>query len=184
MKYFAKLMGNRLYLSPLCTDDASIFVKWLNDKTVSENIGLDTKVMTVEREKEWLSANQNDYNFGIVLKEGDELIGFCGLSYVDLIHRNAELKIFIGDDKNRSQGYGKEAIKLLLDYSFNNLNLNNIILKVYSFNKKAIKLYESLGFKKFGVRHKTYYFKGEFYDEIYLEVLKDEYNEIEPFIYV
>ena len=82
MKYFAKLMGNRLYLSPLCTDDASIFVKWLNDKTVSENIGLDTKVMTVEREKEWLRANQNDYNFGIVLKEGDELIGFCGLSYV------------------------------------------------------------------------------------------------------
>ena len=72
----------------------------------------------------------------------------------------------------------------MLDYSFNNLNLNNIILKVYSFNKKAIKLYESLGFKKFGVRHKTYYFKGEFYDEIYLEVLKDEYNEIEPFIYV
>ena len=43
MKYFVKLMGSRLYLSPLCSDDVSIFVKWFNDKTVSENIGIDTE---------------------------------------------------------------------------------------------------------------------------------------------
>ena len=184
MKYFVKLMGSRLYLSPLCSDDVSIFVRWFNDKTVSENIGIDTEVLTVKKAKEWLRDNQNDYNFGIISKEGDELIGFCGFSCVDLIHENAELKIFIGDKKNRGQGYGKEAIKLLLDYGFNNLNLNNIMLKVFSFNKKAIKLYESLGFKKFGIRHKTYCFKSQFYDEIYMEVLKDEYNEIETFIYV
>lgn len=184
MKYFSKLMGNRLYLSPLCTDDALIFVKWFNDKTVSENIGIDTKVITLEGEKEWILRNQNGYNFGIVLKEGDELIGGCSFSQLDLIHRKAELKIFIGDEKNRGQGYGKEALKLLLEYGFNNLNLNNIMLKVFSFNLKAIKVYESLGFKKFGTRHKSHYFKGKFYDEIYMEILKEEYNEIEPFIYV
>ena len=184
MKYFPKLMGNRLYLSPVCIDDAPMYVKWMNDKTVSENIGIDTKVSTLEGEKKWLLKNQNDYNFGIVLKEGDELIGGCGFSQVDLIHLNGKLVIFIGDEQNRGQGYGKEAIKLLLEYGFNNLNLNNIMLMVYSFNTRAIKLYESLGFKKFGVRHKSYYFKNKFYDEIFMEILKEEYNEIEPFIYV
>ena len=120
----------------------------------------------------------------INLKENDELIGNCSFTEIDLIHRNAMLGIFIGDEKNRGNGYGKEAIKLLLEYGFNNLNLNNIMLNVYEFNKGAIKVYESLGFKKFGTRHKSYYFKGKFYDEIQMEILKEEYNEIEPFIYV
>ena len=184
MKYFSKLVGSRLYLSPMNIEDAPTYVKWLNDKTVSENLGLDMKVTTLEGEKEWLKKNQNDYNFAIVLKENDELIGNCSFDEIDLIHRNATLGIFIGDERNRGNGYGKEAIKLLLEYGFNNLNLNNIMLNVYEFNKRAIKVYESLGFKKFGTRHKSNYFKGKFYDEIQMEILKEEYNEIEPFIYV
>ena len=184
MKYFPKLVGNRLYLSPMSVEDAAIYVKWLNDPTVSENIGMDTKITTLESEKEWLKENQNKYNFAIVLKESDKLIGNISLIEADLIHRNAVLEIFIGDDSNRGKGYGKEAIKLLLEYGFNNLNLNNIMLSVYSFNKRAIKVYESLGFKKFGTRHKSHYFKGKFYDEIQMEILKEEYSEIEPFIYV
>ncbi len=184
MKYFPKIVGDHLYLSPMNVEDAPIYVKWLNDKTVSENLGLDTKVTTLEGEKEWLKRCQNQYNFAIVLKENDKLIGNVSFGDVDLIHRNAMLQIFIGDEQNRDRGYGKEAIKLLLEYGFNNLNLNNIMLNVYSFNKRAIKLYESLGFKKFGTRHKSHYFKGQFYDEIQMEILKDEYSEIEPFIYV
>ena len=184
MKYFPKLVGNRLYLSPMSVEDAAIYVKWLNDPTVSENIGMDTKITTLESEKEWLKENQNKYNFAIVLKESDKLIGNISLIEADLVHRNAVLGIFIGDDSNRGKGYGKEAIKLLLEYGFNNLNLNNIMLSVYSFNKRAIKVYESLGFKKFGTRHKSHYFKGKFYDEIQMEILKEEYSEIEPFIYV
>lgn len=184
MKYFPKLVGSQLYLSPINSEDVSTYVRWLNDKTVSENLGLDTKVTTLDGEREWLKRNQNDYTFAIILKENDELIGNCGFSKTDLIHRNGEICIFIGDEEKRGKGYGKEAIKLLLDYGFNNLNLNNIMLRVYSFNTKAIKVYESLGFKRFGVRHSSHYFKGKFYDEIFMEILKEEYNEIEPFIYV
>lgn len=184
MKYFPKLVGNRLYLSPVSLDDAEKYAKWLNDKTISENLGIDNMVITLENEKEWLKKNQNNYNFGIILKEGDELIGYLGFSHFDLVHRCATMKMFIGNEEKRGQGYGKEAIKLLLEYGFNSLNLNNIMLKVYSFNTKAIKLYESIGFKRFGIRHKSHYFDSTFYDEIYMEILKDEYNEIESFIYV
>lgn len=184
MKYFPKLVGSRLYLSPMNIEDAPTYVKWLNDKTVSENLGLDMKVITLEGEREWLKKKQSDYTFSIVLKENDELIGNCGFTEIDLIHRNATLGIFIGEEENRGKGYGKEAIKLLLEYGFNNLNLNNIMLSVYDFNKRAIKIYEGLGFKKFGTRHKSHYFKGKFYDEIQMEILKEEYNEIEPFIYI
>ena len=114
MKYFPKLVGSRLYLSPMNVEDAPIYVKWLNDKTVSENIGLDMKVTTLEGEKEWLKKNLNNYNFAIVLKESDELIGNCGFDEIDLIHQNAKLSILIGEEEKRGQGYVKEAIKLLL----------------------------------------------------------------------
>ena len=114
-------------------------------------------------------------------RQPEVTVSLDGFNFTD---RSAVLGIFIGDDSNRGKGYGKEAIKLLLEYGFNNLNLNNIMLSVYSFNKRAIKVYESLGFKKFGTRHKSHYFKGKFYDEIQMEILKEEYSEIEPFIYV
>lgn len=58
MKYFPKLVGSRLYLSPVNVEDAPTYVKWLNDKTVSENLGLDMKVTTLEGEKEWLKKTR------------------------------------------------------------------------------------------------------------------------------
>ncbi|MDO7205773.1 GNAT family protein [Paraclostridium bifermentans] len=56
----------------------------------------------------------------------------------------------MGDKDNWGNGYGKEALSLLLDFGFNLLNLNNIVLKVYSFNKQAIKCYSKIGFKEAG----------------------------------
>lgn len=184
MKYFPKLDGYNIYLSPMNLEDASVYVKWLNDSIISESIGIEGKIITLNSVKKWLTENSNNYNFIIILKETNKPIGSINLYDTDLIHQCSSLSMFVGDEQNRGKGYGKEAIKLLLEYGFNNLNLNNIMLKVYSFNKRAVKLYESLGFKKIGTRHKSHYSKGKYYDEIYMELLKEEYNEIEPFIYV
>ena len=103
---------------------------------------------------------------------------------VDLINQTAELGIFIGEQDDRNKGYGKEAIKLILDYGFNTLNLNNIMLKVYSFNEKAIKTYKKVGFKTFGVRRECRYRDGLVYDTVYMDILKKEFNEIEDFIFI
>ena len=55
------------------------------------------------------------------------------------------------------------------------LNLNNIMLQVYSFNKRAIKSYKKAGFKEFGRRHNVITIKNKLYDEIYMEILKEDY---------
>ena len=100
MKYFPKLIGSRIYLSPMCIDDAPIYVKWLNNKLVSENVGLDGKTITLESEVKWIRKNQNKYYFAIVLKENNELVGNIGFNNVDLIHRSAALNIIIGEEEN------------------------------------------------------------------------------------
>lgn len=184
MKYFRKIKGDRLYLSPICLDDAEIYTKWMNNKEVSENLGSYGKMVTLNFEKNWIESNSGDYNFAIVLKDKDELIGNVGLMDVNHINQTATLGIFIGEKKNRCKGYGRESIKLILNYGFNTLNLNNIMLTVYSFNERAIKTYKKIGFKTFGVRKKSIYKDNLVYDTIYMEILKDEFNEIEDFIYI
>lgn len=184
MHYFQKISGQVLYLSPLSINDALTYTKWLNDKTISESLGIDGSIVTLEFEQKWIEENQNNFMFSIVLKESNELIGSCGFKKIDLLHQNGTLSMFIGEEGKRGKGYGREALKLLLNYGFNNLNLNNINLSVFSFNTKVKKFYESLGFKTCGTKHKCHYLRGKYYDEIQMEILKDEYSEIEPFIYV
>ncbi len=55
--------------------------------------------------------------------------------------------------------------------------MHSIDLKVFSFNKNAIRCYEKVGFKKCGVRHEAYFLNGQFYDEITMEILESDYRK-------
>ena len=179
MKYFKKLVGERIYLSPMNMEDAEIFTKWMNDFNVSDYTGRSSRLMTVEGENAWLSSalNSSEPLFSIVKLENDELIGNTGLMKIDSTRRTATLGIMIGEDENRSKGYGTEALRLLLDYGFNYLNLNNIMLEVFEFNERAINAYKKAGFKEIGRRRKAYFLNGKYYDEVYMDILAEEFTE-------
>lgn len=140
MPYFKKIVGERVYLSPINVEDVEKYTEWVNDLDVTINLIIAPNVYSLEKEREALiRLNKEGYNFAIVTLDKDELIGNCGLIDVNLIHRTAEAGIFIGNKNYWNKGYGTEAMNLLLDYGFNLLNLNNIMLRVYSFNKSLIK---------------------------------------------
>jgi RimJ/RimL family protein N-acetyltransferase len=48
------------------------------------------------------------------------------------------------------------------------------MLKVFSFNERAINCYKKVGFKEIGRRRQSYYLKGQFHDEVYMDILKCE----------
>lgn len=178
MKYFKKLEGERIYLSPINTEDIEKYVYWMNDQNITDNIGRTNAITTFESEKGWLAAaSNNEIKLAIIKKNNDELIGNCSLIDIDRINRKCTLGIFIGDKENRGKGYGSEALKLLIDYAFNFQNMHSIDLKVFSFNEKAIKCYENIGFKKCGTRHDAYFLNGKYYDEIEMEMLEGTYYE-------
>ena len=180
MKYFKKLIGEKCYLSPINIDDASQYAEWLNDLEVSVYFKTLVQQITLEREREILtemSKNQHQ-TFGIVETASDKLIGNCGLFDIDKINRNAEFGIFIGDKQYWNKGFGTEAAKLILDYGFNILNLHNIRLEVYDFNKRAIKSYEKAGFKIIGRRREAKIIGGKKYDEIYMDILASEFESV------
>jgi RimJ/RimL family protein N-acetyltransferase len=144
--YFKKLVGQKCYLSPMNTGDAEIFTGWLNDLEITINLQLYNSVINVEAEKSFLETLSKDHNYSIIDKEKNELIGNCGLIDIDHVNQTAEAGIFIGNKNYWNKGYGTEALKLLLDYSFKALNLNNILIRVYSFNERAKRCYEKAGF--------------------------------------
>lgn len=52
MKYFKKLIGERIYLSPINIENAEKYVEWMNDFKVTDGIGRSAGLMTIEDEKE------------------------------------------------------------------------------------------------------------------------------------
>jgi RimJ/RimL family protein N-acetyltransferase len=176
--YFRKMTGNKCYLSPIDVNDAEKYTEWLNDLEVTENLSFYSRVISVENEKRFLENNlSKDHHYAIVNKNNDELIGICSFINIDYLNQTAEIGIFIGNKSCWDKGYGSEALTLLLDYGFKALNLHNIGLAVYQFNKRAVSSYEKVGFKTTGRRREALKRGKETYDIIYMDILCHEFYE-------
>lgn len=178
MKYFKKIIGERIYLSPRSSEDVEIFTQWLNDFKTTDYIGMSGTLTTLEGEKKYLEENNTpEATFVIVTIEDNKMLGSISLERINHINRSATLGIFIGDKDFRSKGYGKEAIKLTLEYGFKYLNLKNIKLDLMEFNERALKCYKKCGFKEYGRRRKCRFVDGKYYDSIEMDILNEEFNE-------
>ena len=178
MKYFKKLVGERIYLSPRNTEDVEIFTEWLNDFEITDYTGRSGSSMTLEGEKKYLEENSNpEATFVIVTLDKDEMIGTVGLEQIENINRVATLGIMIGNKNYLSKGYGTEAIRLILEYGFNYLNLHCIKLNLLSTNERALKCYKKCGFKESGRIRECKFVNGKYYDSIYMDILAHEFNE-------
>lgn len=176
MKYFKKLVGERIYLSPMNADDVEIYTRWMNDRKVTDGIGNTAHLFGLEEETRFLEGDHEGYLFAVIRSEDDQLIGNCGIQRINWIHRRAEVGLFIGEEKNRNRGYGAEILQLLLEYGFQFLNLHNIALNVYTFNERAIACYRKSGFREVGRRHEVYFLDGQYHDQLIMEVLEEEYR--------
>lgn len=178
MKYYKKLQGQKVYLSPMNTCDYAKYTEWINDLNVAVRLGeVASMNLNEEGEKEALEKMAKEgYNFAIINKTDDCLIGNISLMNINQIHRTAEVGLFIGDAENRSKGYGSEAMELALCYGFKILNLNNILLNVFSFNKNAHAMYKKVGFKEIGRRRKSYFYNNQYYDVVFMDILSEEFK--------
>jgi RimJ/RimL family protein N-acetyltransferase len=175
--YFRKMTGEKCYLSPMDINDAEKYTGWLNDLEVTVNLKLYTSVINMENEKIFLENLSKEHNYSIIDTSADNLIGTCGFVDLDHLNQTGEVGIFIGDKNYWNKGYGTEALTLLLDYGFRALNLHNILIKVYSFNERAKRCYEKIGFKIIGKRREALRRGEKTYDILLLDLLYKEFYE-------
>jgi RimJ/RimL family protein N-acetyltransferase len=176
MKYFPKLVGERVYLSPICLEDAERYTAWLNDLSTTRFLTLASAQVTLHGEGESLAKLSKEHAYAIIERNGDELLGNCGLFGIDAVHRSAEAGIFLGDESRRGEGFGTEALRLLCDYGFNALNLRSIHLRTYSFNERAAASYRKLGFRDAGRLREAHFYAGKYHDVILMDFLAEEFG--------
>ena len=179
-KYIKKITGDNVYLSPISLDDTEQYTHMINDLKVSVGIGHPAyiNIMDYEREREFLNSIKDGKIFAVRLIENDELLGNIELFNVNILQKNAVLGIMLGNPEYQRKGYGKEAINLILDYGFSFLNLYSVSLTVFEYNEVAYNLYKKFGFKEVGRLRKRVEIMGKRYDEIIMDILKEEFESV------
>ena len=125
---------------------------------------------SMEDEYRWLeqqtSYSRGEYQFAVEDFEGD-LVGRCGVTRLDWKNRVAELGIMIGTPY-RGRGYGSEAMALLCDFCFKEMNLHKLKVSVFAFNEAAIRCYEKNGFVREGLCRAEIFRDGAYQDVVLL----------------
>ena len=173
------LRGERIWLTALSRVDAAVMARWEYDNEFLRL--MDSRPARPRSEDEiarWLDSlgkQTNEYSFGIRLLETDELIGWVELDGIDWMHGNSALGIAIGNRSFWGLGYGTEAMRLALQFAFDELNLHRIFLTVFSYNERAIWVYEKLGFQLEGRYREHLLRDGQRHDLLIYGLLRQEW---------
>ena len=134
-----------------------------------------------DSQKKWLEeANQQGYLMMIVTQADQKTIGEVELCDINPASGNAWLSIGIGERDFWGKKYGREAVKLIMDYAFMILNLQRLSLNVFEYNKRALKVYQKLGFVIEGCEKKWLNRDGKRWDMIYMGILKQDWLLMNP----
>jgi len=176
-KISPKLIGNKVILGPTREDLNDTYRRWIHDLDVGVYL-FATHLFTHTQEEEWFEAQRKTGNvhFTVYDKETGTPIGTTGFMRMSQVHRDAEFGIMIGEKEFQDRGYGTEATALTIDYGFNALNLASIFLRVHEFNKRAIRVYEKIGFKRIGVRRRAYFLGGKFHNDIFMDIVPEDFD--------
>ena len=91
------LYGERIYLRRLKEEDATDdYVRWMNDPMVNQYLESRFYEQTIESTKAFIRSvtNDNNYQFGIFLKENDKHIGNIKIGSINHYHRYADIGFF------------------------------------------------------------------------------------------
>jgi len=172
------LRGERVVLRPVEKDD----LKKLHD--LRSNVELEMlaggaweprPLAAYEKEFEKDLDSHEKGNF--LIEVDGNVIGEIGLH--DWRNRRAGSASFgvgILDPNYLGKGYGREAINLLLDWSFRIMNYRRIHLQTLASNERAVRCYRSCGFVEEGRLRQDEYYNGAYDDVLVMGILREEWE--------
>jgi len=175
------IYGERVRLRGVEREDIPLFVQWLNDPEVIENLSLYLPISTAD-ETRWFEKladrppEEKPLAIEVKTEQGWRLVGNSSFHNIEWPNRAAEIGIFIGDKSLWDQGYGTETVRLLLRHGFETLNLNRIFLRVHEPNTRAARAYEKAGFVREGCMRQAVFKDGRYQDVLLMSVLRSEWD--------
>lgn len=156
-------------------------IPWLFEHFGKDEINrhvVDDNVTTMEEARELFEAfiRPKPYLFrlGLILKDNGQLVGTIGFYGINREHKRAILGADL-DPAHWGKGLATEAVLALIRYGFEDMELNRIEASADPDNVHSIKLIESTGFIKEGVKRQLDWYKGAFHDDVFYSILREDW---------
>jgi ribosomal-protein-alanine N-acetyltransferase len=178
---FPILETERLVLSQLTADDSERWFQNLSDDEITGLIGMEP-LENAEESKDIIKSFSDRFEEGsgmawaITLKGDGKFIGTCSYEKIDMENRSGE----IGYDLLKThwgRGFMAEALRAIIDYGFEHLNLNRIEAHTAAINDASRSLLRRLGFLEEGIFRESSFFRGEFRDDCQYSLLSREWSK-------
>jgi diamine N-acetyltransferase len=171
------LKGNKIYLRALEPEDLEFVYAIENDETIWEVSNTITPYSKFLIRQYLENAHQDIFEakqlrLAICKKDTSEAIGLIDLFDFDAKNKRAGVGIIIQNETNRSSGFGKEALGLVIDYSFQQLQLHQLYANIGTDNPASLALFTTFGFEKIGVKKDWIFINNAFQDEAVFQLIK------------
>ena len=176
------ITGKKTGLRAVEREDLPLFRDWRNIVEFRKNFREVRELSLTDQEK-WFDSLQStkhiNFMFTVVRLKDMKPIGAGGLLYINWINRSADFSFYIGESNFYidKQGFAEEAVKLLIDYGFDNLNLNKIWMELYEFDQRKLDFFiRKFYFKKDALLRQNCYEGGKYWDSFIISLLRQEYK--------
>ena len=171
------LKGQNIYLRALEPEDLAFIYHIENDENIWEVSNTQTPYSKFLIRQYLENAHQDIYEakqlrLTICKKEDSEAIGLIDLFDFDPKNKRAGIGIIIQNETNRNSGFGKEALALVIDYAFQQLQLHQLYANIGSENQPSLALFTTFGFEKIGIKKDWNFTNNSFHDEIFFQLIK------------
>ena len=139
---------------------------------------VDTNV-TVEESKTFIQSARDLHKQNLGFQCGmwlhNQLVGVIGFQRIDWMNRNVEIGYWI-DAEHQGLGIVTKSCQTLVDYAFNEYQLNRVQIRCATENKKSCAIIERLGFMKEGTTRQAEFLYDHFVDLFIYGITSDEWK--------
>ena len=173
------LQGKNIYLRALEPEDLEFVFDIENDQAIWEFSNTQTPYSRFLIRQYLENAHQDIYEakqlrLAICKNEDFKAVGLIDLFEFDPRNNRAGIGILIKEEGNRNQGIGSQALEILIDYSFRQLNLKQLFANINPQNEASISLFTNFGFEKIGIKKQWNLVNGVYNDEALFQLINHQ----------
>lgn len=170
--------GKKVMLRELRPQDLPYIMEYVNDyDTYSPFTDSAPRPKTEEFQTSWMegSTREDMITFAIADLETLEFLGTCQLREINRACHRSLFSIILKPSA-QGKGYGSDALRTLLRFAFEELNLHKVTLMVYESNEGGRRLYEKVGFTFEGTLRQEVYRRGKYENQLVYSILEKEFG--------
>ncbi|WP_159021230.1 GNAT family N-acetyltransferase [Formosa sp. L2A11] len=169
------LKGEHIYLRGLEPEDLDYIHKVENDESIWELSNTQTPYSRYLIKQYLEQAHLDIYEVKqlrlVISDYEDNTIGLIDIFDFDFRNRKAGVGILINDVEKREKGYGSQALSLLVNYCFVQLQLHQVYCNISEENKASLKLFTNQGFQNVGLKKDWNFVNGTYKNEFLFQLI-------------